>query len=87
MKVKAAGKKTDADTSDRTLSASGEFSNVQFVNSGPSELRICIDGDSTSGTNQIIYIEAGESFADAISGKIIHYSVASGTATFRYVLK
>lgn len=79
----AAGKKTDADTTDRTITA--DFNHVSVVNNGPSELRLAVDEDSTAGGN-IIYVEAGEAFEAALLGSVLHYSIASGSATFRYVL-
>jgi len=81
-----AGKKTDADTTDRVIDPGGVFNQVSVINEGPSELRLCVDGDST-GTSKIIYVKDGEAFAEAIQGSTLHYSVASGSATFRYLLR
>ena len=82
--VQAAGKKTDADTSDRTITA--DFGHLAIINEGPSELRLAIDANSTTSP-AVIYVGASESFEGAIAGAVLHYSVASGSTTFRYVLR
>jgi hypothetical protein len=74
-----------ATASDQAIVPTGGFNHICVVNDGTVELRLCIDGDSTLGVN-IIYISAGESFDGYLAGSALHYSVASGTAAFRYVL-
>ncbi len=85
--VKSAGKKTDAGVTDKTISVAGGFNIISITNDGPAELRVCVDADSTILTNNIIYIKQGECFESDISGSVLHYSVASDTCAFRYLLR
>lgn len=80
--VQASGKAT-ATTSDQVITVN--FNQIDINNDGSNELRISIDGDSTSSP-KIIYIGAGESYEKALRGSSLHYSVALGTTAFRYVL-
>ena len=84
--VKDAGKVTDADGTDRTITPSDGFNYVAIVCDGPAELRICIDADSTAG-QKIIYIKDGEVFEREIRGSVLHYSIAGDTCVFRHILQ
>lgn len=84
--ILAAGK-TTATLTDNVITPSSSFNRISIINDGPSELRICIDGNSTNLSNNIIYIKPSEAFDDTISGSTIHFSVESGSATLRYVIR
>lgn len=81
----AAGKKTDAAVTDKLITTAG-FNTVSIINDGPAELVVAIDESSVTGAKKI-YIQDSEAFADNISGKVLHYSVANDSCTFRYVLR
>lgn len=81
--VKQAGK-ASATTADAVLTVT--FNHISLINDGPNELRLAIDESSVTGVN-IIYVASGESFEDNIAGTSLHHSVASGAASFRYVLR
>jgi len=83
--ILSAGKKTDPDVTDRTITPASDFNHLWVKNYSTSELRLCIDALSTAGTN-IIYVEPGEEFSGYYVGAVLHYSTASGTTAFKYVL-
>lgn len=75
-----------ATTVDQSISAGTSFKYVSIFNEGTVELRISIDGDST-GSSRIIFIDPKQGFEHALLGKELHFSVASGTANFKYLLR
>jgi hypothetical protein len=81
-----ASNRATADTTNKTISPNGGFKYINILNEGLTELRIGIDNNSTNGA-RIIFVPAGGSFSDAISGTVFNYSVASGTTSFLYVLR
>lgn len=83
--VVAAGKKTDADSTDRTITTNG-FTRISVINDGPAELRLAVD-ESTLNGSKIIYVSDAEGFDLDIAGKTIHYSTTNNTCSFRYVLR
>lgn len=84
--VVKADKVTNADATDRSIVTTG-FERISIICDGPAELRVCIDGDSTELTNNIIYIKDGEEFAESIAGTVVHYSIANDSCEFRYLLR
>lgn len=84
--IKSAGRKTDADLTDRTISVADGFDYISIINDGPAELLICIDAFPTAGVN-VIYIKDGEVFEEAISGSALNYTIQNQTCVFRYVLR
>lgn len=82
-KLTAAGKGT-ATTSNQTISAI--FNSIAVVNDGEVELKIAIEEDSTAVGSKVIYIGVGEAFEGALRGSSLHYSTASSTSAFRYIL-
>lgn len=85
-KVKQAGK-TTADTTDKILTPTNGFNHVHVVNDGATELILTVDEVSTGSPSNPIYVGVGEIFSDAIAGNLLHYTVASGTTTLRYVIR
>lgn len=75
-----------ATTADQVIAMATAFKYVSVFNEGSVELRITIDGDSTQ-PNKIIFVAPNQGFEHALSGKTLHYSVASGTASFKYLLR
>jgi hypothetical protein len=82
--IVASGKKTDADTTDRTISTTG-FNHVAIINDGPAELVLAIDESALTGTKRI-YVGDSEGFEDDIVGTVLHYTIANESCVFRYVL-
>ncbi len=83
--VVAAGKKTDADSTDRTITTNG-FTRISVINDGPAELRLAVD-ESTLNGSKIIYVSDAEGFDLDIAGETLHYSTTNDACSFRYVLR
>lgn len=80
----AAGKKTDADASDRSITTTG-FNHISIINDGPAELILAVDDSALTSTKKI-YVSDSEGFEGDISGTVLHYTIANDSCIFRYIL-
>lgn len=83
-RIVASGSAT-ANTSDQIIS--GGFNHISITNDGTTQIVFTVDEPSTGTPARPVYINGSETFSEDISGSVLHYSVASGTSTFRYVLR
>ncbi len=81
-KLVAAGKKTDADTTDRTIVTTGFKRIIIDCTDATSEMTFTID-ENISGAEKPIYVSNGNDLDLNVLGTTLHYE---GAGTFRYIL-
>jgi hypothetical protein len=75
-----------ATTTDQAITPIESFTHISIYNEGTTELRVSVNKSSATG-GKIIFVPAGQAFEDNILGESLHYSTASGTTSFLYVLR
>jgi len=78
----AAGKKTDADGTDQTISTNGFTQITLDCIDASAEMTFTFD-EAISGATKPVYIKNGYSLNLNIAGAVLHYS---GSGTFRYIM-
>jgi len=82
----ASGTDTAAVTDDKITVATG-FNHIELSNDDATiTITFAVDESALTSTKTIV-LKAGETFDDYISGTDLHFASASGTPSFRYVLR